>query len=561
MVPSSPEEQRFDFGSPSAEAEERDASESEAVRAADELLARVEAVRAVAARGARRVTRAQPATEVVLRALPGSIFDEPPSAEVPAMSAEPTVDFDVDDFDIDKVLEEEPEPEGDSLSIAEFYERVRRALQAEFTDEVWVTGEIRGLRVSRGHRYLELADEGAEPGRAPAQQLEVVCWARDWPTVAAALDEAGADLEVGRVVRVRGKVSVWEGGSRLRFTLTALDVEALLGGIAAARRRLLAVLGREGLLDANRRHLLPLVPLRIGVVTSPGSEGHRDFVGQLRRSGFAFLVHLEPSLVQGMDAPAQLARALQRLEEFGPDLAVIVRGGGGRGDLAAFDTEEVARAIALAPFPVWSGVGHTGDRSVADEVVHSAWITPTACGEAVVARVASYWDDVARRLGVLAGLARARLDATANVLRGRERAIATATRHQLDRHGAQLASRRVAVVRGTRGRLEREQAQGTERARALRAAAWRSITGLAGEVTHQGQMLRAYDPRRQFERGWSLTRDESGHLVRSVEDLAEGTRIVTRLADGEASSTVDAVRPDLGGHPRVASTGEAGDGP
>src|SRR6201999_3372326 len=121
------------------------------------------------------------------------------------------------------------------------------------------------------HRYLELADAGAAAetaGRGAAQQLEVVCWSREWPTIAAALNEAGVELEVGRVVRVRGRVSVWEGGSKLRFTLTALDVEALLGGIAAARHRLLTALAAEGLLEANRRLPLPLVPLRIGLVTS-----------------------------------------------------------------------------------------------------------------------------------------------------------------------------------------------------------------------------------------------------------------------------------------------------
>ena len=127
-----------------------------------------------------------------------------------------------------------------------------------------------------------------------AQQFEVVCWSREWPVGAAALSEAGVDLEVGRVERVRGRVSVWEGGSKLRFTLTALDVEALLGGIAAARRRLLLALEAEGLLDKNRRLPLPIVPLRIGLVTSPGSEAYRDFVGQLKRSGFGFAVRLRP---------------------------------------------------------------------------------------------------------------------------------------------------------------------------------------------------------------------------------------------------------------------------
>ena len=293
------------------------------------------------------------------------------------------------------------------------YARIRHALRSEFTDEVWVTGEIRSIRESRGHHYLELGDHGGDQGGKQSPQLQVVCWSRDWPPVAQALDAAGVDLEVGRVVRVRGKVGIWEGASKLQFTLTALDIEALLGGIAAARRRLLLMLEAEGLLRANANHLVPIVPLRIGVVTSPGTEAHHDFVGELERSGIAFVIQLEATLVQGSEAPAQIAAALGRLAQFEPDLVVVIRGGGARGDLGAFDAEVVARAIATAPFPVWTGIGHTGDRSVADERAGLVLITPTACGEAIVARVSAYWEEIERQISAAAGLARARLDAQA----------------------------------------------------------------------------------------------------------------------------------------------------
>lgn len=451
----------------------------------------------------------------------------------------------------------------ESLTVAEFYDRVKRALARAFADEVWVTGEIRGLREARGHRYIELADEGAETvGRSAAQQLEVVCWSRDWPPVAAALSDAGVSLEVGRVVRVRGRVSVWEGGSKLRFTLTALDVEALLGGIAAARRRLLQALEREGLLDANDRLHVPLVPLRVGVVTSQGSEAHRDFVGQLTRSGFAFEVHLEQSLVQGPEAPRQIAAALGRLAAFQPDLAVVVRGGGARGDLAAFDSEEVARAIALAPFPVWTGIGHTGDRSVADEVAQRALITPTACGEAVVGVVADYWDAMLRRGAMLSSLARARLDGATQRLLGAAGSVTRGARHQLDRRGDDLMAARALAARSVSTRFDREGAHVLEAASGLGHAARRALSTLGQESGQYRQVLRAYDPGRQLERGWSLTRDRSGRLVRSAAQLAPGEEMTTRFVDGEVASTVakvviaSDVAPDAGAAGRTVSKDE-----
>ncbi|MCU1491637.1 MAG: xseA, partial [Acidimicrobiaceae bacterium] len=406
-----------------------------------------------------------------------------------------------DDFEVEGDDDAPVEAE-ESLTVAAFYDRVRSALNRAFPTEVWVTGEIRGLRESRGHRYLELADHGAPTtGRGGGQQLEVVCWAREWPPVAAALAEAGVDLEVGRVVRVRGRVSVWEGGAKLRFTLTAVDVEALLGGIAAARRRLLQALAAEDLLEANHRLPLPLVPLRVGVVTSPGSEAHRDFVGQLERSGFAFEVHLEPSLVQGPEAPYQVAAALRRMAGFGPDLAVVVRGGGARGDLAAFDSEEVARAIATALFPVWTGIGHTGDRSVADEVANRACITPTACGEAVVGLVCDYTDAIAVRVAALGRVARARLESAEHLLESRRASMARGARHQLDRRADGLRGTGLALGRAVGTELGRERARLGWSQQAASAGAHRLLEREEREHHRCRQVLRAYDPGRQLERG------------------------------------------------------------
>lgn len=465
-----------------------------------------------------------------------SALARPAEATVPAPGA-------TDGASSDTEFADEPlVPQDETLSIAAFYARVRRALAGAFPDEVWVSGEIRGMKEARGHRYLELADVAAEAGaRAASQQLEVVCWAREWPRVAAALAAAGVNLEVGRVVRVRGRVSVWEGGSRLRFELRAIDVEALLGGIAAARHRLLQTLAAEGLLEANKARPLSLVPLRIGIVTSAGSEAHRDFTGQLERSGFAFTTRLEASLVQGPEAPRQIAAALGRLAAFAPDLAVVVRGGGARGDLAAFDSEDVARAIAAAPFPVWTGIGHTGDRSVADEVAQRALITPTACGEAVVAVVCAYRDHVAAQVAELGRLARARLESAEHLVEARRQAIGRGARHQLERRADLLAGARLALGRTATVGLARERARLDGFATAAAAAAQRLLERQEQDHLRCRQVLRAYDPRRQLERGWTLTRDEGGRLVRSVAALSAGARLTTRFSDGEATSRVEDV--------------------
>jgi exodeoxyribonuclease VII large subunit len=454
------------------------------------------------------------------------------AAETEPFETEPEVEF-------PDPVDEAESSDGESLSIAEFYARIRHALRSEFTEEVWVTGEIRSIRESRGHHYLELGDHvDDQSGKQSSQQLQVVCWSRDWPGVARALNDAGVDLEVGRVVRVRGKVGVWEGASKLQFTLTALDVEALLGGIAAARRRLLLMLEAEGLLRANAANLVPLVPLRIGVVTSPGTEAHQDFIGELERSGIAFQLQLEPTLVQGNEAPARIAAALERLADFEPDLAVVIRGGGARGDLACFDAEVVARAIATAPFPVWTGIGHTGDRSVADEVAGLAFITPTACGEAIVSRVFAYWEEIERRISTAASLARARLESERHGVVSARHRLSTAARYQLERRArdVELVATRLGTVAGET--VVRSQSQLTMASALLARAGERAVASGETALERRSQVLRAFDPRRQLERGWSLTRLSSGRLLRSAADAGPDDVVITRLADGEITAVV-----------------------
>jgi len=448
-----------------------------------------------------------------------------------------------------------------ALSVSDFYSRVRGALRETFPEEVWVTGEIRKVTTSRGHHYLELADHvdelarpasedraafrGGPAGRNVNATLEVACWASDWPVVQYELAAVGVELAVGLVVRVRGKVTVWEGGSKLRFSMTALDVEALVGGIAAARRRLLGALAAENILDANRRLPVPLVPLRIGLVTSPGSEAYGDFTGQLDRSGYRFDVRFEPSIVQGPEAPSQIVGALTRLAFFEPHLVVVVRGGGAKGDLAAFDSEPVARAIAGAPFPVWTGIGHTGDRSVADEVAHQALVTPTQCGEAVVAVVAAYLEAVDRSARRLAQRIEARLDEASRELAGSSVSTCRAARHALDQSSANLRAAETRIGNAALVTIERSRGQLINRAQRLAAPSSQQLAVQTQRVAHQRAVLQLLNPQRQLERGWSLTRDRGGRIVRSSATLHRGVTLVTTFAEGSATSVVEEVRAPI----------------
>jgi len=304
----------------------------------------------------------------------------------------------------------------------------------------------------------------------------------------------------------------------------------------------LGALEAEGLLRRNAALTVPEVPLQVGLVASPGTEGYQDFLGQLTGSGFGFRVHVAPVTVQGGDAPLAVARAIASLSRTECDVVVVVRGGGSKADLATFDSELVARAIAVSRKPVWTGIGHTGDESVADIVANRACITPTECGHQLVLRVGQWWEQrvagpaavLSRRVPSLLHEAQARDTAA----RGR---LTHAARSQLRVHRERLTVRTIAL-----GRLAPEGL--SARQGVLRTAAARvgplALGHLAREterVRSWRRLLTAYDVERQLERGYTLTLTVGGALVKRAAELPAGSEIVTRFADGTARSRVETV--------------------
>ncbi len=429
----------------------------------------------------------------------------------------------------------------DALTIADLYARIDRALRDALPGQVWVSGEVRSFNVSsRGHCYMDLVDpKHAHDTGSPV--LKVVCWSSRWRAVRSTLDQLGITLDTGLVVRVRGEAQLYKPRGDISFILSELDTDALLGKVAAERARLIKALVDEGLFERNRRLPVPRLPLRLGLVASPGTEGYRDFLGQLEESGMAFEVAVAKSRVQGRQAAATVSAGITRLQGPDRDIIVVVRGGGSKADLATFDAERVARAIAMSTTPVWTGIGHTGDQSVADEVANRSFITPTECGQELARLALEFW-----RSSMEAGVVAARMagDEMARAQRGLDRGrhgMATGARSQLDRHAERLGHR-AGILRGAgRGQLDAHAQRLTTCCATVTRAAARGLRAEDLRVEQWRRLLGAYDYQRQLERGYSVTRDTSGAVLRTVTGLTPGTALRTLVSDGQVSSTVTAV--------------------
>ncbi len=418
-------------------------------------------------------------------------------------------------------------------------EQVRGA----FPEEVWVRGEIQDLRRARsGHVYFSLrhleadGDAGAHP-----PQLPVMLSSRTKDRVNRLLRRSGGAVRMtdGTEVRIRGRVDVWEPRAQVQLRMTSIDPAFTLGQLAAARAELVAALAAEGLLRANAAVPMPVLPLRVGLVTSSGSAAEADVLDTLLASGFAFRVTVADVRVQGPDAPVSVAAAIGGLSRAGVDVIVLARGGGAQTDLAAFDTELVARAVATATRPVVCGVGHETDRPLVEEVAQVAAKTPTAAAQHLVGLVAgaleraeSAWAGIAVRAEHVLTRAEDRLD------RARTRA-AGAARSATARELARVEAAPHRLRRAASARLDAADATLDGGRRRLLDAPERRLERAAGRLDVLAARTVALDPARALARGWSLTRDGDGRLVRSVADVAPGTVLATTVTDGEVRSTVE----------------------
>ena len=432
----------------------------------------------------------------------------------------------------------------DTRSIAQLYAELTAYLDDHWGrgQQVWVYGEVQKLADHRsGHCYLDLVDPSVVGRDAPT--LKAKCWRSTWGPLKASLRAAGLTLAEGSVARARGYVDLYAPRGELGFIITELDLDALrlasLGEHARRRAELLRTLGAEGLVDVNKGVALPGVPLHVGLVASKDTEGYNDFLGTLDASGFGFRVALVRAVVQGATAPLEVAAGVGTLGALGCDVICVIRGGGSQADLGAFDNELVARAIATSPVPVLTGIGHTGDVTVADLVAHEAFRTPTACAEALATIVRTWYADrVAGAAQRVNDAAESVLDELVDGVDQARRHLAVVGRHRLQRADDALASAASAAARHAPRAIARATTSLAMQTRRLGPLAHHRLALAAEGVASRRSLLAAYDPDRLLARGWSITTDASGAVLRSVAGLDAGAVLVTRLAHGVARSSV-----------------------
>jgi exodeoxyribonuclease VII large subunit len=370
--------------------------------------------------------------------------------------------------------------------------------------------------------------------------------------------------EDGLHVLVRGRVSVYEQRGQMQLVAETMEPVGV-GSLQLAFEQLKQRLKAEGLFDAERKQPLPAFPRTVGIVTSPTGAVIRDFLNIVARRHSGLNVLLVPVSVQGDQAPAEIEAAITHLNNSGMvDLIVLARGGGSLEDLAAFNSERVARAIAASSLPVVSAIGHETDFTIADFVADLRAPTPSAAAELVTEaqhKIAEYLANQSHRLdrAVRFQLLQARQQLSRLPI-SRAEARVSALLHRRAQRLDDLAGRLESSVSGQlRNRQDRVAglgaavlrrdprqalAQARERLQAGRNRMHRALDHLihahANTLGALQARLHSLSPLAVLDRGYALVLNEDGGVVRSTTQIAPGDPLVTRLAEGSFLSRVEA---------------------
>ncbi|MBF8661142.1 exodeoxyribonuclease VII large subunit [Pseudomonas putida] len=433
----------------------------------------------------------------------------------------------------------------DVLTVSQLNGRARVLLEDVFRS-VWVEGEISNLaRPASGHMYFTLKDSGA--------QVRCALFRQSATRVRQALRD-------GLAVRVRGKVSLFEGRGDYQLILDTVE-PAGDGALRLAFEALKEKLGAEGLFSTDSKRALPAHPQRIGIITSPTGAVIRDIISVFARRAPQVELNLIPTAVQGREAIAQIVRAIRLADSRGFDALILARGGGSLEDLWCFNEEAVARAVAACKTPIVSAVGHETDVSISDFVADVRAPTPSAAAELLApdnSGLQHRLDGLQRRLTLrmqnrlvhdrlrLESLIRRlrhpgeRLRQQAQRLDDLDMRLRRAFLHNLNQRRERLVRLETRLAAQHPGRTlallgQRLDSLAERLPRAMRDV----LKDRRQRFQAQLQTLQIVSPLATLARGYSILLDEQGQAIRSAEQTRNGQRLTARLNEGELQVRIE----------------------
>jgi exodeoxyribonuclease VII large subunit len=381
-----------------------------------------------------------------------------------------------------------------SYSLSQYLSSVQRLVKNQIP-AVWVYGVVSSLQERGKVVYITLA-EFEEDSVSPKASLGLVMFASQYAALSRKLAELPVPFQIKKDLKIKVllEADFYVPHGKFQCKIIDMDTVFTVGEIAITRTKIWETLVKENLHRLNGELPLPLLPLNIGLITSESSAACKDFVTTIKDSGYAFKITIISAKMQGQNTETDIIEAFGKLLEYKElDIVCIVRGGGAKTDLVFFDSYALCKAAAIFPLPVITGIGHEIDESLLDRVAHTHLITPTACAKFLIKRVEEAWQRLQMMSYELGNL-------TWFFTREKER----------------LNRSVLGLSRGVPKILELQKAN----------------------LKLLEEKVKAANPELQLKKGYTITKNESGKVLRSAKEVCEGSVLKTVFADGEVGSII-----------------------
>jgi len=398
-----------------------------------------------------------------------------------------------------------------SYSLQELNEHLRRVVALNAQDALWVRCEIAQLNESRGHYFMELV----EKEETITAKASAILWMRSYNKL---LREHGRGirkvLKEGMEVMLKLKIEFHEVYG-MQYYVEDIDMSFTLGKLALRKQAIIETFEKEGLLGKNTEVPLPAVLQKIAIISSENAAGYQDYLKQLEENVFGYVVdnQLFIAAMQGINVEEEILFQLKRIKKQKDkfDAVVIIRGGGAKLDLMAFDNEKISRVVANFSLPVLTGIGHDIDESILDRVAHLSLKTPTAVADFIINHNLFFENKLMQMGSELSFLAQEKIQEQIFILQNVEQTLQWQTEIFLKDTLQQISLLENEMQQNANSFFQKEEK----------------------ELSKLEAIFEVLDPEKIFERGFSLT-SVDGKIIKSIKDLdaKKGIEITTQLSDG-----------------------------
>jgi exodeoxyribonuclease VII large subunit len=424
------------------------------------------------------------------------------------------------------------------ISLLVLNQLIKNTLENYLDASYWVIAEIGEIKQGTGgHAYLDLVEK---QGSQLSAKLRANIWSYSYRTIASRFNSVtGQNLRQGMKILAYATVTYHELYG-ISLNIKDIDPNYTLGERARQRQEILEKLKSEGLTELNKGLPLPTVPQRIAVISSATAAGYGDFINQLQNNvfGYSIFTTLYQANLQGAGGASSLLQALEQviLKKEKYDAIVIIRGGGAQTDLDCFDDYDLCAGIAKSPLPVFTGIGHEKDETIADLVAHTKLKTPTAVAEFLLSGMRSFEENLLEKLNFMERHAAQKLSQASKMLSDQENRLKSISKNEIQMAHEKFRFLQAGILNhvNTRQKIAKLKINSLEIQ--LLSQSKGLITRSFQKVEHLERSVTQLDPKKMLQRGYTRTESE-GKPIDFVE-LIVGQQLTTYTNTKKIQSSI-----------------------